>query len=298
MTTETYDDREPADNGPAPPDYDAWDGPPVLDTYSDADGPLTPGPDIGDRPGANGSRPPGHGRRHGPASGGGSPPTPRPDRPVSSAATPAAPSDPPASSDPPAPVTRLLGQRPLIVGEEPATYDALMADVARAIAPADAVEWLWVKDGADLAGEIARLRRLRAGMFETEWRATVDGAVTAAVERDPRYAGDGHRDWCRREDLARRLFDGWRRGTARESRRVERLLARRKVSADGAMAAALWKIFERVAAVEDLIATAEARRDRILMEIEKRREIHARRRRRAEAETAGPGAVVALDAMP
>jgi hypothetical protein len=56
----------------------------------------------------------------------------------------------------------LLGAPPLVGGEDAAAYDELLARVAGAVAPADVLEEMWVRDVVDLAWETLRLRRLKA----------------------------------------------------------------------------------------------------------------------------------------
>jgi hypothetical protein len=52
---------------------------------------------------------------------------------------------------------------PLATGEDPATYDDLLARVAAAVKPSDVIEDLWVRDAVDDAWEVLRLRRYIQG---------------------------------------------------------------------------------------------------------------------------------------
>ncbi len=48
----------------------------------------------------------------------------------------------------------LLGPAPLLEGEDPTAYDELWQHVKTAVAPADAIEEVWVRDIVDLLWEL------------------------------------------------------------------------------------------------------------------------------------------------
>ena len=70
----------------------------------------------------------------------------------------AAPALPPA-------ILALFGKPPLLVSEDADIYEALLSRIAIAVRPRDAFEWMLLKDYADLAWEIFRLRRAKAGVI-------------------------------------------------------------------------------------------------------------------------------------
>ena len=78
----------------------------------------------------------------------------------------------------PSVVRALLGEPPLLPGEDRAAYEALLEQVAQARVPKDFVEWLNVKDIADFAWEGERLKRLKARLLtrrvETELRSQLE----------------------------------------------------------------------------------------------------------------------------
>jgi hypothetical protein len=77
-----------------------------------------------------------------------------------SAAVPAPAVDPPAMLD-------LFGKPALLRSEDANLYDALFARVVAAARPRDPFEWMLLKDYADLAWEIFRLRRAKAGIVNS-----------------------------------------------------------------------------------------------------------------------------------
>jgi hypothetical protein len=62
----------------------------------------------------------------------------------------------------PAHIAELLGPAPLLEGEDPKQYQALLSEIARAVKPIDVMEWLPVKDVVDLTWDTLRYRRLKA----------------------------------------------------------------------------------------------------------------------------------------
>src|SRR5690349_10522472 len=83
----------------------------------------------------------------------------------------------------PAGVVALLKQRPLICGEQEADYDALFLEILDEIEPITALQWLHVKNLADLAWEIHRYRRLKANIINFARVDAVKALVTPLVER-------------------------------------------------------------------------------------------------------------------
>jgi hypothetical protein len=59
-----------------------------------------------------------------------------------------------------------LGKPALAKGEKPAEYEALLNALEREVNPSDVIEWLWVKDIAELTWDIVRYRRLKTNHFE------------------------------------------------------------------------------------------------------------------------------------
>ena len=61
-------------------------------------------------------------------------------------------------------ITDVFGKPPLLRFEDANLYDALFARVVAAARPRDPFEWILLKDYADLAWEVFRLRRAKAGL--------------------------------------------------------------------------------------------------------------------------------------
>src|SRR5262245_43720448 len=90
----------------------------------------------------------------------------------------------------PADIEALFGDPPLLSTEDPARYRDMLDRFAESIAPKNIIEWLWVKDVADLSWEIPRLRRYRALFIEREREsknAEIDYARKHANDRTPSW---------------------------------------------------------------------------------------------------------------
>ena len=61
----------------------------------------------------------------------------------------------------------LLGPAALLEGEDPSAYDELWRRMKTAVAPADTIEEMWVRDIVDLLWETLRYRRLKAKLMQS-----------------------------------------------------------------------------------------------------------------------------------
>ncbi|MFC4172936.1 hypothetical protein ACFOYU_12840 [Microvirga sp. GCM10011540] len=163
-----------------------------------------------------------------------------------------------------------FAQRPLIQGERQEEYDALLAKVTAAVAPTDIVEAVWVKDVVDLIWEAQRLRRLRASLLML---ARKEAVLWLLGPQHLRTRNEAHVS----------LVEGWLAGDRAASQRLESLLAEHGLDLESIMAQALASRLRQVERIDQMIASADARRARVLVELERRREALARRLRMASA---------------
>jgi len=161
----------------------------------------------------------------------------------------------------------VFGPPPLVAGEDAAAYEALRARVAVAVAPADVLEEMWVRDVVDLDWEAQRLRRLQAALLRV---AAHEGL---AVVLTPLLGLSGAHD----------LAAQWAAGKRRAARRVRALLAAAGLGQDAVTAqtfAARIGDFDRI---DRMIMQAESRRAAALHEIEFHRVLLAQALREALA---------------
>jgi hypothetical protein len=65
----------------------------------------------------------------------------------------------------PPPPAALAGTPPLVAGENPTSYDELLARVTATLQPADVVEQMFIREIVDLAWEVHRMRRLKTNLM-------------------------------------------------------------------------------------------------------------------------------------
>jgi hypothetical protein len=143
---------------------------------------------------------------------------------------------------------------PLATGEDPATYDDLLARVAAAVKPDGVIEDLWVRDVADDAWEVLRLRRYKAGYLAACRR---DGMATVLAGLGEIMSHTLSQRWAAREPTA--LAD------------VRERMADAGLGDDAVMGSAFAKHINAFDRIERLIGAAMARRAATLREIAKHR---------------------------
>jgi hypothetical protein len=153
----------------------------------------------------------------------------------------------------------LFGAPPLVGGEDAAAYDALLARVAHAVAPADVLEEMWVRDVVDLAWEALRLRRLKALLLTAAAPEGLAAALTGLIGAAP----------------ARELADAWATGGRRAARQVDKVLARAGLVRETITAHTLALRIDQVERIDHMITFAESRRSAAMREIERHRAVLA-----------------------
>jgi hypothetical protein len=149
-------------------------------------------------------------------------------------------------------IEALFGDPPLLSTEDPTLYRDMLDRFAESVAPRNIIEWLWVKDIVDLSWEIARLRRYRAQQIEN-----ARDNQNADIEYEREHADD--------PDLN---FGFQPRPEQIEARQNA---TRLDTEADSAGLLILEHL-DTYETVDKLLMAAELRRDRILRELDFRRE--------------------------
>ena len=152
----------------------------------------------------------------------------------------------------PADIQALFGDPPLLSTEDPARYRDMLDRFAESIAPRNIIEWLWVKDVADLSWEIPRLRRYRTLMIERRRESD------ARIEHAREYADDPD------------LYLSLRPPTSAQIE-ARRNAPRLDTEADSA-SLLMSEYLGTYETVDKLLMAAELRCDRILRELDFRRE--------------------------
>ena len=160
------------------------------------------------------------------------------------------------SPNPPAAVERwdLFGPPPLFDGENTESYDELLARISAAVKPADILEEIWVRDIVDLAWEALRLRKLKANLMTATAYRGLSEILSPLVELG---AWDLAEAWAAREKDA--------------IKEVDELLASAGLTMDAVMAQTLSNNLEVIERIDRMIASAEARRNASLRELDRHR---------------------------
>ena len=149
----------------------------------------------------------------------------------------------------PAPaMTDVFGRPALLRDEDANLYDALFSRVVAAARPRDPFEWMLLKDYADLAWEIFRLRRAKAG-FVDGMRKNAAYYVLEKLGIKPSVANQFHKDPA----IKAAILDQF---------------AAHGLGEDVITAEAVVMCCSQLAALDAMIKSAETRRNAMLREID------------------------------
>jgi len=173
----------------------------------------------------------------------------------------------PAASPAPA-IDACFGRPPLVPGDDPSAYEALLGRVCAAVRPRDVIEEAWVRDVVDLLWDAVRLRRLRAALMTACADEGLQKLLTGLDYRADTYGLS--RRWAAR-DLA-------------AVGQVDTILNGAGLGLEHVMARTLRQTIGEVERIDRMIASAEVRRVAILREIERYRGAFGATLRRAAQE--------------
>lgn len=166
----------------------------------------------------------------------------------------------------------LFDRLPLAYGETRKLYCAMLSGMIAALKPRDTLEWLWLKDIADIEWEIVRLRyfpsallsyqqELELARYLSQDRKLCVGGITT-VKRGPPIG--------ERLDLARRCLEG----DGQAKRDVNAVLGKKKRTFHHQSLAtkAFLNVIDALDNTNRMLALAEARRDRLIRIVENYRQ--------------------------
>jgi len=154
-----------------------------------------------------------------------------------------------------------VAPEPRLPGENETDYANLSAGILAAAEPQDFIEVLLVRGLIDLSWEIFRHRRLMAGMLRA---ASSVGVRNLLLKME-----------CDGRDPLGCPFDfaaKWASGDRVARKKLENFLKTAGLGMDDVMAEALSSVIERVEKLDRMLASAEARRNNALREIDRHRE--------------------------
>jgi hypothetical protein len=152
-------------------------------------------------------------------------------------------------------IWHLFGPPPLLLGENPADFDNLLAQLARDEKPTGTIEHAWVWDIAGFTWEILRYRRYIAGLY------AVNRVCGLKIVLRPLH-GD--------ENLPE-LLDRWAQRDPDATEYVDTLLRGAGLTMDDVMAQTLSVKISDIERIDGIVMRLEARRNSVFREIERRR---------------------------
>jgi hypothetical protein len=161
----------------------------------------------------------------------------------------------------PADLKWLFDQRPVVKTEDQSAYDALVTRMIAETAPEDTMEWIWIKDLADLTWELIRYRRAKTHLMQFWQRSALSSVALIISPRDPLLPGELAREYDS-EGFEGENFSGFSEAFG--------------IHGDTIMGHALVAWQHEVQAIDQLMARTEMRRAAIGREIERHREFARR----------------------
>jgi hypothetical protein len=174
----------------------------------------------------------------------------------------------------PAEIRDAFGKPPLLATEDPDQYDALLSELAREVRPTDVIEWLWVKDIADLTWDIIRYRCLKASFVDGRFKSALEDHLYSALQRDQRDAHPNVSSLflsvAATRDQAEKLADDWV-ANAKTKEKRDAWLKKHNLNAESIVATSFDAGVDELEAIERMLSSVEYRRNNALHEIERRR---------------------------
>lgn len=163
-----------------------------------------------------------------------------------------------------------LARALLLPGESEAEYSAFAERVISSVNPADVIEEILVRDVVDLTWEIQRLRLAKSGLLRVHAGKSVKPVLDAI----------GHSHPIARETLSQR----WAAANESARKEVEMALAAAGLSIADVTAKTMEIKLDEFERLDRMLASAEARRNNALREIDRHREALGLAARRAVEE--------------
>ena len=158
-----------------------------------------------------------------------------------------------------------FGQPPLLEGEDGAAYFDLLEKVRASVKPRDVLEEIATRDFVDITWEILRPRRMRQPVIVAAYSAALEKILTPSVE------------FLR----LRSLRDKWLSGDDDAKQKVAEVMERAGLTMTDLQARAIDEKIDTIERIDRMTAQAEHRRRLVIDELDRRRDVMARRLREA-----------------
>jgi hypothetical protein len=158
-----------------------------------------------------------------------------------------------------------FGPPPLLEGEDEAAYFGLLEKVGASVKPSGVLEEIATRDFVNITWEILRLRRMRQSLISAEFCAVIEKALS------PCFGSAELREMC----------EVWLTSHYRALSEASEFMEEVGLKIDDLHARAFEAKIETVERVDRMIAQAEHRRRLIIVELDRSRDVLARRLREA-----------------
>jgi hypothetical protein len=148
-----------------------------------------------------------------------------------------------------------LGPRLLLPGELITDYDALVADIVKAVNPRDAIEDIWTRIAIDIFWEITRCRRFRRNIHQIRITEILKAILEKTMD----------------EKKADEVIRNSRRHYAKSTNRLEQALRRDGWTMDEVTAEAYHKELDTMERIDHKIRSAQSQFNCTLREITRHR---------------------------
>ena len=154
----------------------------------------------------------------------------------------------------------ILGPPPILEGESLANYNAPQDRARSSVAPADVVEEIWVRDVVDHTWEVFRLRRMKAKVIDARRLMGIKRLLNDLVDYEEQA----------------RPAKGWIERNPTVVKRLDKLLAGARYDDQTVTAETIAANLDDIERFDRLTMQAETRRDLVIREMERHRDVVAR----------------------
>jgi hypothetical protein len=148
---------------------------------------------------------------------------------------------------------------PLLPGEKEGDYAEVALQIVKAAQPRDAIEEFLTRDVIDLTWDILRLRRMKAGVLRVAAGKGVRKILSTIGHHCPGFGG------------TTRFAEEWVGGKASTRQEFAQILKKAGLTMDDVVAEAFAEEIDSVERFDRMLASAEARRNNALREIDRHR---------------------------
>jgi hypothetical protein len=182
---------------------------------------------------------------------------------------------------------RDFGPPPLLAGDDPKAYNAILKDIAEDMQPSGSIERMFVRDVAYSDFTLTWLRRLRAAFLNDEVRRVVHYFFKGVENHERKEAAEGD-DLKDLDGAAKGLTASWLQGDPLVMASLDLLLAQGGVTRDTLLVTPLKKNIVLLNEIDLMITRMVTNRNAMVREFWRNRAMKALWSRPSSKQTPGP----------